>query len=252
MLRIVSWNVNGLRACIKKGFYDVLGILDADIICIQETKLGTVYPQIPISQYDVIWNSADRKGYSGTAILTRIKPIRVMTEIPGHQDSEGRIIVVEYENFILVNCYAPHSRRDLSRLGYKREFNRHLLDILSRLSTVKPVVLCGDLNVAHKEIDLKNSKANCGNAGFTAVERKDMDMLLGWGFIDSFRYKYPDRIVYTWWSYRKDVRKRNIGWRIDYCIISDVLKSRIIDCYIWDDAFGSDHCPIGIDLEVEV
>lgn len=253
MLRVVSWNVNGIRACLRKGLDNALSVLDADIVCVQETKMGIDQVQIQTNKYFPYWNSAAKKGYSGTAIFSKIKPEHITYGILGNHDSEGRVITAEYTDFFLVNCYAPHSRRDLSRLDYKVGFNKQLRELLIVLGhNNKPVILCGDLNVAHQEIDLRNSKANVGNAGFTDIERHDLDSLIGLGFLDSFRYKYPQKIAYSWWSYREGVRTRNIGWRIDYCLVSHNLKERILDCYIFDEIQGSDHCPIGIDLELKL
>lgn len=253
MLRVVSWNVNGIRACLKNGLDNTLSELDADIVCIQETKISSDQLEIQAHKYFSYWNPAEKKGYSGTAIFSRTRPEHVSYGLLGYPDSEGRVIMAEYNDFFLVNCYAPHSRRDLSRLDFKIQFNQQLRNLLSALSlNGKPVILCGDLNVAHQEIDLRNSKSNVGNAGFTDVERNDMDAFLGLGFLDSFRYKYPQKIAYSWWSYRKGVRTRNIGWRIDYCLISDGLKEKLSDCYVFDEIQGSDHCPVGIDLELKL
>lgn len=249
-MKILSWNVNGINACLKKGFMEVFRKIDADIVCLQETKLSGQF-SIPIDTIYQYWNLATKKGYSGTSIISKKKPLQIMYGIVGYNDDEGRVIFADYEDFYLVNCYSPHSKRDLSRLDYKHIFNVELNNYLKILSRKKPVILCGDLNVAHQDIDLANYKSNRGNAGFTDIERNDFTSLLNIGFVDCFRYLYPRRAgAYTWWSYMKDVRARNIGWRIDYALISSDIKNKLVDSYIHNDIYGSDHCPIEIKIDM--
>jgi len=250
-MKLVSWNVNGLRAVLKKGFEDFFQNVDADIFCIQETKMQEGQAQIEFAKgYESFFNSATKKGYSGTAIFTKIKPINVTYGIGIEEhDKEGRVITLEFEKFYLVNCYTPNSKRELERLSYRMiwedEFRRYLL----KLNKNKPVILCGDLNVAHKEIDLKNPKSNRKNAGFTDEERGKMTKLLDSGFTDSFRYLYPEKAdSYTWWSYFASSRERNVGWRIDYFIVSKSIEKDIKEAYIYDDVMGSDHCPIALEI----
>ncbi len=249
-MRLFSWNVNGLRACIGKGFLDFFREADPDIFCIQETKLQPDQVKLDIPDYQLYWNSAEKKGYSGTAIFTRIPPLDVRCGIgsPEH-DREGRALTAEFRDFFLVNCYTPNAQRELARLDYRLDWEDRLLGYLGELEKSKPVILCGDLNVAHQEIDLKNPGPNRGNAGFSDQEREKMTRLLGSGFVDTFRHLYPDTEgAYTWWSYMYRARERNAGWRIDYFIISEALLPRLADSRIWGQVTGSDHCPIELEL----
>lgn len=251
-MKLVSWNVNGIRACVKKGFLDYFQQVDADIFCIQESKLQEGQIDLQLEGYYQYWNYAERKGYSGTAVFTKQKPISVSYGI-GEKESEeeGRSIILEYENFYLVNVYTPNSKRDLSRLDYRLEWEDEIREYLVELNSIKPVIYCGDLNVAHEEVDLKNAKSNIGNSGFTLEERGKMTRLLESGFVDSFRYQYPEKTdSYTWWSYMAKVRERNIGWRIDYFIVSNELKEKIEDAEIHHDVLGSDHCPVVLKMSI--
>lgn len=247
---LISWNVNGLRACLQKGFSDFLGNCGADIVCLQETKLQQPPADLDLNGWHNFWNYAEKKGYSGTAIFSRQKPLSV-TYGPGDMfDDEGRVITAEYQDFYLVNVYTPNSRRELERLDFRCDWEDGFLRYLRTLDTVKPVVLCGDLNVAHTEIDLKNPKTNTNSAGFTLRERNKLTQLLDAGFIDSFRHLYPDKTgAYTWWSYMFKAREKNAGWRIDYFITSSRLSQRIKDSLIYADVLGSDHCPVGLVLD---
>lgn len=250
-LKFVSWNVNGIRACLKKGFMDYFDTMDADFFSIQETKCQDGQVELELPNYHQFWNYAERKGYSGTAIFTKHEPISVKYGIGDDTQEEGRIITLEYDNFHLVNVYTPNSKRDLTRLDYRIVWEDELRAYLKALDQVKPVIYCGDLNVAHEEIDLKNAKANIGNSGFTDEERGRMTRLLNSGFTDSFRYLYPDLTDhYTWWSYMNKVRERNIGWRIDYFILSERLQEQITKAEIHDHILGSDHCPIMLEAKV--
>jgi exodeoxyribonuclease III len=250
-MKLISWNVNGIRACVKKGFLDYFNEVNADIFCIQESKLQEGQIKLDLPQYEQYWNYAERKGYSGTAVFTRIKPLSVtygFTE--GEREQEGRIITLEFADFFLVNVYTPNSKRDLSRLGERLQWEDKLRSFLIVLDRTKPVILCGDLNVAHKGIDLKNDRSNRGNSGFTDEERGKMTLFLDSGFVDSFRYLYPDKDEsYTWWSYMSKVRERNIGWRIDYFILSSRLASLIKEADIHCNILGSDHCPVYLELD---
>ena len=250
-MKLISWNVNGLRACVQKGFLDYFHKMDADIFCIQETKLQEGQIDLNLENYNQYWNYAVKKGYSGTAVFTKIKPLTVSYGLGDHmEDQEGRAITLEFASFYLVNVYTPNSQRDLARLSYRLEWEDNIRNYLLELDKVKPVVLCGDLNVAHQEIDLKNYKTNRGNSGFTDEERAKMTKLLDSGFVDSFRYLYPDKgDVYSWWSYMNKVRERNIGWRIDYFILSKGLSSLVIDSQIHTEILGSDHCPVCLELK---
>ena len=253
-MKIISWNVNGLRAVVKKGFKDFFDRIEADIFCIQETKMQLDQldeeTKSIFDEYYEYWNSAERKGYSGTAIFSKQEPISVKNGIGIEEhDNEGRVITLEYEEFYLVNCYTPNSKRELERLPYRMIWEDEIRKYLKKLSSIKPVIYCGDLNVAHNEIDLKNAKSNKGNCGFTDEERGKMTKLLGSGFTDSFRFKYPNKTdSYTWWSYMGKAREKNIGWRIDYFIVSDKIKDKINDVIIHDDIMGSDHCPVELDI----
>ena len=246
MKKLISWNVNGLRAVIGKNFYDVIRDLDADIYCFQETKLQEGQVQLDLPQYHAYWNYAEKKGYSGTLVLSREEPLSVRYGMGVEEhDHEGRLITCEYPDFFLVCCYTPNSQDGLRRLDYRMRFEDDFRAYLCRLSQEKPLVLCGDLNVAHEEIDLKNPQTNHQNAGFSDEERGKMSELLGAGFIDSFRYFYPEqRDAYSWWSYRMRARERNAGWRIDYFIVSESMKDRLVSASIHSEIFGSDHCPV--------
>ncbi|WP_141433998.1 exodeoxyribonuclease III [Bacillus sp. 03113] len=248
-MKLVSWNVNGIRACVKKGFLDYFNEIDADVFCIQETKLQEGQIILELDGYLQYWNYAQKKGYSGTAVFTKVKPLSVYYGI-GTEDLEGRAITLEFDTFYLVNVYVPNSQRDLARLDYRLDWEDQIRDYLLELDKIKPVILCGDLNVAHQEIDLKNPKSNMKNSGFTVEERGKMTELLGSGFIDSFRFFYPDQEgAYSWWSYMNKVRERNIGWRIDYFLVSNQLKDRLNDAQIHAQIMGSDHCPVLIEIE---
>lgn len=299
-MKLISWNVNGLRACVQKGFIDFYKTIDADIFCIQETKMqeSQLTDEIKKLSTNEYWSSAEKKGYSGTAVFTKQKPINVTIGIEPkvaeiiklklkenkkklasnenhnekqdfskeliseeesskndslllEQSNEGRIIVAEYEKFILVNCYVPNSKRGLERLDYRVEWENEMREYLAYLDKIKPIIYCGDLNVAHEEIDLKNPSSNHNNAGFTDQERNQMTNLLQAGFTDTFRYKYPDaKDKYSWWSYMFHARENNAGWRIDYFIVSDRIKNKIIDSKIHSEVLGSDHCPIELDIEL--
>lgn len=277
-MKLISWNVNGIRACVKKGFIDFFNKIDADIFCIQETKMQVIKSEgaesqerhislqdkkakeetdeilnLPIfSKYYDYWNSAEKKGYSGTAIFTKKKPISVKYGIGIEEhDKEGRVITLEFDNFYLVDIYTPNSKRELERLDYRQIWEDEIRRYLSDLNKKKPVIMCGDLNVAHKEIDLKNPKTNRRNAGFTDEERNKMTELLNVGFTDSFRYLYPNKEnCYTWWSYMGHAREKNVGWRIDYFIVSNDINNKIKEVKIHHDIFGSDHCPIQLDINI--
>ncbi len=248
-MKFVSWNVNGLRACEGKGFSDIFKQLDADFFCLQETKMQEGQLDLAFEGYDSYWNYADKKGYSGTAIFTKHKPLSVSNGIGiDEHDHEGRVITLEMGDFYLVCCYTPNSQDGLKRLNYRMTWENDFRDYLKQLDDKKPVILCGDLNVAHEEIDIKNPKTNRHNAGFTDEEREKFSTLLASGFTDSFRYKYPDEVKYSWWSYRFQARQKNAGWRIDYFVISDRLRARLDDARIHTDILGSDHCPVELDL----
>lgn len=249
-MKLVSWNVNGIRACVKKGFLDYFHDIDADIFCIQESKCQEGQIDLELDGYYQYWNYAERKGYSGTAIFTKKKPLAITHGLEDHLvDQEGRVITLEFDEFYMVTVYTPNSKRDLSRIDYRLEWEDAIFNYIKELDSKKPVILCGDLNVAHNEIDLKNPKSNHGNSGFTTEERGKMTRLLNSGFVDTFRHLYPDREnVYSWWSYMNKVRERNIGWRIDYFITSLCLADQIKDAYIHSEILGSDHCPIILEL----
>ena len=262
-MKLISWNVNGIRACVKKGFEDFFEKIDADIFCLQETKMQVIEGQaekdiqeildLPIfKNYFSYWNSAEKKGYSGTAIFTKQKPKTVAYGIgkPEH-DKEGRVITLEFDNFYMVTIYTPNSKRELERLDYRQIWEDEIRNYLLNLNKTKPVIMCGDLNVAHNEIDLKNPKTNVGNAGFTNEEREKMTKLLNSGFTDTFRYLYPDKEeCYSWWSYMGRAREKNIGWRIDYFIVSDSIKDKIKKSEIFSEVYGSDHCPVELDINL--
>lgn len=252
VMKMVSWNVNGLRACVTKGFVDIFNKLDADIFCLQETKLQEGQIDLPLEGYYQYWNYAEKKGYSGTAIFTKKEPLAVTNGIGIDEHStEGRVITLEFEDFFFVTCYTPNSQNELKRLDYRMKWEDDFREYLLRLNKKKPVILCGDLNVAHNEIDLKNPKTNRKNAGFSDEEREKMTTLLNSGFTDSFRYLYPDKEgIYSWWSYRFNARKNNAGWRIDYFITSNSIKDKIIDSKIHTDIMGSDHCPVELDIDL--
>ncbi|MEL3962702.1 exodeoxyribonuclease III [Lysinibacillus endophyticus] len=249
-MKFVSWNVNGIRACVKKRFLDYFLEVNADFFCIQETKCQEGQVDLSLDGYFQYWNYAEKKGYSGTAIFTKYEPLKVSYGVGEEEDeSEGRIITLEYENFYLVNVYTPNSQRDLARLPKRLQWEDNLFDYLKKLDEHKPVIYCGDLNVAHEEIDLKNAKSNIGNSGFTYEEREKMTKLLQSGFTDSFRFLNPTKTdAYTWWSYMNKVRERNIGWRIDYFIVSNRLVDSITAVDIHSQVLGSDHCPIVLEL----
>ena len=251
-MKLISWNVNGIRACLNKGFKEFFEYEKADIFCIQETKCQQEQVELEFENYHSYWNSAEKKGYSGTAIFTKIKPIKVTKGIGIEEhDKEGRIITLEFDNFYLINNYTPNSKRELERLGYRQIWEDEIRKYLLKLNQKKPVIMCGDLNVAHKEIDLKNPKQNRKNAGFTDEERNKMTELLDSGFTDSFRYLYPkEENKYTWWSYMGRAREKNVGWRIDYFITSKDIQKKIKEAKIHDKIYGSDHSPIEVEIEL--
>ncbi len=251
-MKLISWNVNGIRACINKGFKEFFHQINADIFCIQETKCQPDQIDLTFGGYKSYWNSAQKKGYSGTAIFTKQEPIEVTNGIRIQEhDQEGRIITIEYKNFYLVNNYTPNSKRELERLEYRQRWEDEIRKYLSKLKQTKPVIMCGDLNVAHQEIDLKNPKTNRKNAGFTDEERQKMTQLLKAGFTDSYRYLYPNqKEAYTWWSYMQKAREKNVGWRIDYFLVSNDLQKNIKQATIYPEVMGSDHCPIGLEIEI--
>ena len=248
-MKLISWNVNGIRACLNKGFSDFFKEVNADIFCLQETKCQPEQINLEFEGYTSYWNSAERKGYSGTAIFTKKQPVNVTYGIGIEEhDKEGRIITLEFENFYLVTNYTPNAKRELERLDYRMVWEDEIRKYLLELNKKKPVIMCGDLNVAHEEIDLKNPKTNKGNAGFTNEEREKMTELLNAGFIDSYRYLYPEKIEYSWWSYMGHAREKNVGWRIDYFIVSNDFRENIKDATIYTEILGSDHCPIGLEI----
>ena len=248
-MKLVSWNVNGLRACVGKGFEDSFKLLDADVFCLQETKMQEGQLDLQFPGYESYWNYADKKGYSGTAIYTRVKPLSVTMDMGIDQhDHEGRVIAAEYEKFYLVCVYVPNSQDELKRLDYRMQWEDDFRAYVTALAEKKSVVICGDLNVAHEEIDLKNPSSNRRNAGFTDEERGKFNELLSAGFIDSWRMLNPDTVKYSWWSYRFQARQRNAGWRIDYFLVSDSLKDSVTGAEIHNEILGSDHCPVELDL----
>ena len=249
-MKLVSWNVNGVRAVYQKGFKEIFNNFNADIFCIQETKMQEGQLDLTMEGYHVYLNSAERKGYSGTAVWTKIKPISVSKGIGIEEhDKEGRVLTLEYNEFYLVNVYSPNSKRELERLDYRVIWENEFRKYLKNLEKNKPVILCGDLNVAHKELDLKNDKTNRNSAGFTDEERREFQNLLNENFVDTFRVFYPDKEKFSWWSYFGKAREKNVGWRIDYFVVSEVLKNKLKDAEIHDQVFGSDHCPVSIDIE---
>lgn len=251
-MKLISWNVNGLRACLGKGFMDYFAQQDADFFCLQETKMQPGQAEIPAPGYHEYWNSAEKKGYSGTAILARQEPLSVAFGMGSElHDHEGRLITLEYEGFYLVTVYTPNSQRELTRLNYRMCWEEDFRMYLARLDAKKPVIVCGDMNVAHREIDLKNPKTNQNNAGFTPQEREAMTKLLDSGFVDSFRYLYPDATgCYSWWSYMFHAREKNAGWRIDYFLVSERVKDRIRAARIDSEVMGSDHCPVALEIDL--
>ena len=249
-MKLISWNVNGIRACLNKGFSDFFKEVNADIFCLQETKCHPEQINLEFEGYTSYWNSAERKGYSWTAIFTKKQPVNVTYGIGIEEhDQEGRIITLEFEKFYLVDCYTPNSKRELERLDYRQVWEDEIRKYLSKLDKEKPVIYCGDLNVAHEEIDLKNPKTNTKSAGFTIEERTKMTELLNAGFVDTFRHLYPNKEnAYTWWSYMFHAREKNVGWRIDYFIVSNSINKDIKESVIYSEVLGSDHCPIGLEI----
>ncbi|WJQ84467.1 exodeoxyribonuclease III [Brevibacillus brevis] len=249
-MKLISWNVNGLRACVNKGFYEYFKEANADIFCLQETKLQEGQIEMEIGEaYHQYWNYAEKKGYSGTAVFTKMEPLSVRYGLEEDHEPEGRVITLEFHDFYLVTVYTPNAKRDLSRLDYRLEWEDRFRNYLLQLDGKKPVVVCGDLNVAHQEIDLKNAKSNRGNSGFTPEEREKMTSLLAGGFVDTYRYFYPDQTdAYTWWSFMPKVRERNIGWRIDYFLASERLAPSLLGAGIDSQVMGSDHCPVVLEL----
>lgn len=250
-MKFISWNVNGIRACVQKGFLDFFKEIDADIFCLQETKMQAGQLELDLPGYYQYWNYAVKKGYSGTAIFTKKEPLSVTYGIGIEEhDQEGRVITLEFEDFYFITVYTPNSQNELARLPYRMTWEDDFLAYMKKLEEKKPVIFCGDLNVAHKEIDLKNPKTNRKNAGFTDEEREKFSTLLENGFIDTFRHFYPNQEgIYSWWSYRFKAREKNAGWRIDYFIVSECLKDRLVDAKIHTEVFGSDHCPVELEIE---
>lgn len=249
-MKLISWNVNGLRACMGKGFFDFFNAEYADIFCVQETKMQKEQAVVESEGYEQFWFSAEKKGYSGTLTFTKNTPLSVSYGINQTHNDEGRVITLEFENFYSVNCYVPNAQPELARIGYRMKFEDDMRAYLTELDKKKPVIYCGDLNVAHEEIDLARPKENIGNAGFSYEERGKMTELLSSGFTDSFRFVYPSDKRYSWWSYRAGARAKDIGWRIDYFLVSDRIKDKIKDAYIYKDVMGSDHCPIGLEIDI--
>ena len=251
-MKLVSWNVNGLRACVTKGFSEFFEQADADFFCLQETKLQAGQIDLTLSGYEQFWNYAQKKGYSGTAIFAKLAPLSVSYGVGVEElDTEGRLITLEYPDFFLVTCYTPNAQQGLARIDHRLKWDEAFRHYLLELDSKKPVIACGDLNVAHQEIDLKNPSSNRGNAGFSDEERESFGKLLNSGFTDTFRHLYPDATgMYSWWSYRFNARKNNAGWRIDYFIISDRIKDKITATPIYSDVLGSDHCPVGLTIEL--
>ena len=252
-MRLISWNVNGLRACVQKGFSEFFRDADADCFCLQETKLQPGQIELDLPGYDQFWYSAEKKGYSGTALFSKLSPIAVTNGIgEAELDTEGRVITAEYPGFYLVPCYTPNAQRGLARLDHRMRWDEAFRRFLQELDAKKPVIVCGDLNVAHQEIDLKNPKSNRGNAGFSDEERESFTQTLDAGFTDTFRHLHPDATgIYSWWSYRFNSRKNNAGWRIDYFLVSDRLRDKITAAPIYHEILGSDHCPVGLEINLE-
>ena len=249
-MRLISWKVNGLRACEGKGFSEVFKSLDADFFCLQETKMQAGQLDLQFESYESYWNYADKKGYSGTAVFTRLKPLKVTYGIGiDEHDHEGRVITLEMDTFFLVTVYVPNSQDELKRLDYRMRWEDDFLSYIKRLDAIKPVIVCGDLNVAHKEIDLKNPKTNRRNPGFTDEEREKFSQWLDSGFTDTFRFLYPEQVTYSWWSYRFRAREKNTGWRIDYFVVSSRINDQIADAKIHTEIMGSDHCPVELELQ---
>lgn len=249
-MKLISWNVNGFRAVLGKGFSEIFSSLDADFFCLQETKMQPGQADFAPEGYHSFWFSAEKKGYSGTAVFAKHEPISVSYGVDGKHIEEGRVITLEYESFYLVCAYVPNAQDGLKRIDYRMEFEDDMRDYLTRLDAKKPVLYCGDLNVAHCEIDIKNAKANIGNAGFSYEERGKFGELLGAGFTDSFRYMNPETVKYSWWSYRFRARENNAGWRIDYFLVSDRIKDQIAEAEILTDIMGSDHCPVLLNIKI--
>lgn len=249
-MKLISWNVNGIRACVKSGFLDFFEKEKADIFCLQETKVQEEQIPFNLDGYYQYWNFAQKKGYSGTAIFSKIEPINIVYGIGKEEhDQEGRVITLEFENFYIVTVYTPNSQRGLARLDYRMKWEEEFLNYLKGLDSLKPVIFCGDLNVAHQEIDLKNPSSNRKNAGFSPEERNKFDKVINNGFVDTFRFFYPDKTeAYTWWSYMFNARANNAGWRIDYFCVSEVLSDQLKNAVIYNDVFGSDHCPVGLEI----
>lgn len=251
-MKFISWNVNGLRACLEKGFMDFFAREDADFFCLQETKLQPHQIELEMPGYTQVWNSAVRKGYSGTAVFAKRRPLSTVFGMDGYEDDEGRLITLEYENFYLITSYSPNSKEGLARLDYRMDFEDKLRRYITKLEQTKPVILCGDLNVAHREIDLKNPKTNRQNPGFSDQEREKFSLLLEGGRTDTFRRLYPDlEGAYSWWSYRFKAREKNAGWRIDYFVVSNSIADRIKSAGIRSDIFGSDHCPVVLEMDIK-
>lgn len=250
-MKLISWNVNGLRACMNKGFKDFMDAVDADVFCVQETKMQREQATFDFPGYFEYWNSAEKKGYSGTAIFSKIEPLSVTYDMGIEEhDKEGRIICAEYADFYLVDVYVPNAQRDLARLPYRQRWEDDFRAYVGKLNETKPVVICGDMNVARTFIDVKNAKSNVGNAGFTDEERAKMEMLLSSGFVDSYRHLYPTQEnAFTWWSYMFKAREKNVGWRIDYFLVAQTMSSEIVDALIYPEIMGSDHCPVGLVLK---
>ena len=251
-MKFISWNVNGLRACIGKGWLDFFSTADADFFCLQETKLQAGQIQLDLPGYTQYWNYAEKKGYSGTAVFAKCTPLSVRYGVGVPElDTEGRLITLEYENFFLVTCYTPNAQQELARIGHRLAWDEAFRGYLKELDAQKPVIVCGDLNVAHQEIDLKNPKSNRGSAGFSDEERESFTQTLAAGFTDTFRYLYPNSTErYTWWSYRFKAREKNAGWRIDYFLVSNRIADKIVSTPIYADILGSDHCPVGLELDI--
>lgn len=250
-MKFISWNVNGLRACLEKGFMDFFAREDADFFCLQETKLQPHQIELEMPGYTQVWNSAVRKGYSGTAVFAKRRPLSTVFGMDGYEDDEGRLITLEYENFYLITSYSPNSKEGLARIDYRMDFEDKLRRYITKLEQTKPVILCGDLNVAHREIDLKNPKTNRQNPGFSDQEREKFSLLLEGGRTDTFRRLYPDlEGAYSWWSYRFKAREKNAGWRIDYFVVSNSIADKIKSAGIRNDIYGSDHCPVALELDI--